>query len=411
MDLHEFVERRKTYLPPPARKGQDHPQGWEPGVVWSGSEGTITSRPQEAAVPQWDELLASWGFDPELYMVLDDTVEFRAWDANLGRDPDTQEPCVRTLYYFKAKVTSRVPGITPVDARELIDRVRKHKPRTRTTLPTDGCAMVACLSDWQLGKPDGDGTEGTVERILASLDNLVLRLKELKRVGRPVSTLYLALMGDITENCDNNYATQTFTVELNRRDQELLALDLLMKHITTLAPHVERLVVTAVGGNHGEHRRNGKKFTNDADNSDVTLAEQAAIVTSHNPDAYQHVTYVIPDDDLVVVLNIAGTTVAFSHGHLANRGTGSTEKARAWWSGQVFGNQSAADAQLLITAHYHHFAACAFAEGRSWLQCPTQDGGSKWYSDVAGVGNSPTGMLTFCLSEDRPGFWHDLAIV
>lgn len=411
--LRDFVEARKNYLPPADRRAaREHPSGWEPGVRWEGTEGEIISRPQADPNPHWEELLASWGFDPDKYKVLDDTIEFRCWDANLGRDPDTQKPQVQTLYYFKAKIVAKVPGLRTKDVDYLLADIRKFKPRKplRGQI-TNGVAMVACLSDWQLGKADGDGTEGTVRRILASLDGLVQRLREMKKVGRPVETLYLALLGDITENCWGNYESQTFTVELNRRDQELLALDLAMRHVTTLAPLVDKLVITAVGGNHGENRKNGKSSaTDDGDNSDVALAEKMAIVTSHNKAAFDNVSYVIPDDELVVVLDVAGTTVAFTHGHLARSGAGSTKKQESWWQGQVWGNKAAADAQVLVTAHYHHFASSDF-NSRTWFQAPTQDGASKWFDDMTGCGGSPTGMLTLCFSNGNPGRWHDLQIV
>lgn len=411
--LREFVEARKNYLPPPKRPSdREHPQGWEPGVRWEGTEGEIISRPLDTPDPKWDELLASWGFDPEKYQVLDDTIEFRCWDANLGRDPETRKPQVRTLYYFKAKITARVPGLRLKDCDVLLEDIRRFKPSKRPAGQIDsGVAMVAALSDWQLGKADGDGTEGTIKRILASLDGLVNRLREMKKLGRPVETLVLALMGDLTENCWGNYESQLFTVELNRRDQELLALDLAMRHVTTLAPLVDNLVITAVGGNHGENRKNGKSSaTDDADNSDVALAEKMAVVTSHNKAAFANVSYVIPDDDLVVVLDVAGTTVAFTHGHLARSGSGSAKKQESWWQGQVWGNKAAADARVLITAHYHHFASGDF-NSRSWFQAPTQDGGSRWFDNMTGCGDSPTGMLTLCFSNGKPGRWHDLQIV
>ena len=48
---------------------------------------------------------------------------------------------------------------------------------------------------------------------------------------------------------------------------------------------------------------------------------------------------------------------------------------------------------MLTTAHYHHFAATE-THGRLWLQCPSMDGGSRWFTDATGQHSSP-GTLTY----------------
>ena len=47
--------------------------------------------------------------------------------------------------------------------------------------------MIVCLSDWQMGKRDGDGTKGIVARI------------ELRKSGVDLAHLYVVGLGDIVE--------------------------------------------------------------------------------------------------------------------------------------------------------------------------------------------------------------------
>jgi len=84
---------------------------------------------------------------------------------------------------------------------------------------------------------------------------------------------------------------------------------------------------------------------------DVAIFEDLAEICVENPDVYGHVSFVIPRDELVVTLDMAGTTVALIHGHQV-RGKGGVE---AWWKGQALGRLPAGDADILINAHFHTF--------------------------------------------------------
>src|SRR5690606_30317931 len=49
-------------------------------------------------------------------------------------------------------------------------------------------------------------------------------------------------------------------------------------------------------------------------------------------------------------LDIHGTILAVAHGHQANN----PDRIPQWWANQVHGGQPAADADILLTAHFHH---------------------------------------------------------
>ena len=204
-------------------------------------------------------------------------------------------------------------------------------------------------------------------------------------------------MGDLVENCGGNYPSQTFTVELNRREQMKVARRLIRDALIEWSKHVNKIVVSAVAGNHGENRQNGKAFTGDGDNDDVALFEQLAETFSMNEN-FDHISFVIPDDKLTVVLDIDGTLIGFNHGHKATRGPTAQKKQELWWTDQTFGGQPVGDADILVTGHYHRFSIVDLGP-KIHIQCPAMDGGSKWWQDVTGK-QAKTGTVTFLIGKE-----------
>lgn len=385
-----LLDDARAKNPEPARrKTPEHPKGWEPGVVWDGTKGTVTTAPLTGKPDNWDHLLRVWDLDPALYEVIE-PVQYRAWDA---QTPDG----LTRLYYYRATIRSRVHG-RAADIDELIREVKRYKPR-KAAAPTGDSAFVVPISDLQLGKPDGDGTEGTMRRFLDRIPLIKARYRELRKIGRPLGTLYIVGLGDIIESCDGHYPMQSYGVQLNRRDQSRLARHLIKQAIKEWAPDFERVVVPAVGGNHGENRKDGKAFTDFADNEDVAIFEEVAEAFAENP-AFGHVSFVIPNDDLTLTLNIAGTIVGFAHGHQA-KGTGAKGKPHTkvgeWWKGQIAGRQPIGDADLLVSGHFHYLAL--ERDGfRTHLQVPAMDGGSDWFRNTSGKDTMP-GIATFVVTD------------
>lgn len=378
-----------------SRPRASHPQGWEPGVAFERGQQVITSGPVPVdGSVVWDDELRRWGFDPAEVEVVE-PARVSAWEGQAKGGGTV------TLRAFKAAVRTRTgSGTTDVDA--LCREIARHRPAKRTP-PTGELAFVVALADWQIGKPDGDGTTGTVARVLAGIDAVTARVREMRRLGRPVGTLYVVGLGDIIENCGDHYSMQAFGVELNLVEQVRVARRLIVKALTTWAPLFERVVVPVVPGNHGENRKGGKAFTDFADNHDVAVFEQAAAVLEANPDAYGHVRFVFPTGmDLTVTLDIAGTTTALAHGHQFRGGS----KAQAWWAGQAHGMQPPGDATLLLSGHYHHLRV-EQSGAKTWVQAPALDGGSTWWTGQTGQ-DSPPGILTMTVGA---GGWGDLAVV
>ena len=86
---------------PKAKK--DYPTGFEPGVKWDekSKKGTATTEGLPKKITSWDFLLEEWGFNPEEFEVDGDTVQYRAWDTNMGQG-NTQR-----MHYYKVDIIKK----------------------------------------------------------------------------------------------------------------------------------------------------------------------------------------------------------------------------------------------------------------------------------------------------------------
>jgi len=399
--LRSTVEKGKQRVAEAERKNKKpaaHPKGWEPGFSIEGDSGTIVTRPTPElhAPDDWADVMSIWGLDPEKFEVVG-PVQFRAWDTNVG------EGNIETMYYCKASIQQKSALQMGIDYSELLEGIKSFKPNKQSF---DGeAAMVVCLADWQIGKAlQGkeleSGTEATISRILQMKADIVTRTKNLRKMGYEIGTLYVAGLGDLVEGCSNHYPNQTFTVDLNSRDQNKVARRLIRDCLIEWSKIYDDVIVTAVGGNHGEINRNSgnKAFTDDGDNNDVAVFECVAEVMAVNEEAFGHVKFLLPADELYVTLDINGTYVGFAHGHKAGGGASPQIKQKNWWRDMTFNQSALADADVLVTGHYHHFSVVDHGP-KIHLQSPAMDGGSLWWNNIGG-GISKDGTLTFVITGD-----------
>jgi len=306
------------------------------------------------------------------------------------------------------------------DLTALCKFIENKKP-AKPTLPTGEKAMLLLLADWQMGKMEGGGSQLIVDRLVIFQDRSMARLKDLKKLGHVINTVYLVGLGDLIEQCAGHYAMQTANTDLDRREQMRIARRLIMRHVDLLVDAGYNVVLGAVPGNHGENRNAfGKAFTSWTDNDDLAIFDGVAEICKHNPERYANVS--IPfgaiSEDLTMTLDIAGVICAFAHGHTFRNGSsknwvktnGSIGKIESWWQGQVMGNQPVSKAQILFCGHLHHFVSSS-ATGRQVFMAPAADGGSHWITSTAGV-NCPPGMLSLLVGADCGPFgWSDLQIL
>lgn len=390
--LNEILEFAKLQTAPipdsPRRAVGQYPRGFEPGVTYEGDRWTITPEPQQGPLADWSNVLIEMGFDPEMFEIIQ-PVQSRIWTVpNSSGEP-------QKLFYYKANVRqkSSKAGIDDSDFELLKKEIKSYKPAKKKKVGGED-ALVVCLSDWQMGKKDGDGTRGTIDRVMRLGDQVVERVEELRAAGKKCGTLYVVGMGDLIENCDGFYPMQQFNVELNKRNQRLVVRRLIVELLKKWSPLFDRVVVAAIAGNHGEERKNGKAYTDFADNIDIAVIEDVYDIFKENS-AYKHFTWVLPTDHkLELVLSIAGHIVAFAHGHqFRGGGGGIQQKAVAWWKDAMYAFEPAGDATILTSAHYHHFQLLQDGK-RTWIQCPSLEGGSDWYRNVKSKKSEP-GTLVY----------------
>lgn len=395
-----MADRKNPHVSAPKREA--HPKGWVPGVEENGDSAVAVSVPvlADESRPTDEQLIVGWNMDPAEWEIVGE-VNCRRW----------QTYDERWLHYYKANLSRR--SKVSVDVEDLCSRIGRRRPRAPwKTAHTGGYGLVVAAADWQVGKGDGDGVQGTMDRLTEMTGKVEDRIDALGRMGVNIEVVYLCGMGDLGEACAGHYAQQAFRTQLNRRDQRKVIRWAIDGALDTWSRKVSRVEVHVVGGNHGENRQEGKSFTDFADNDDVAVFEDLAFAYSKNPSRYGNVSFFLPNDDLTLSFAHEGTIVALAHGHQAGFTTGGdpAKKIENWWKNQMFGmpDSPVGAADILITAHYHN-PWMRRSSRRTHFGCPALDGGSDWFRNAAGA-DSPPGTLTFVLGPDGTG-WSNMEIL
>jgi len=376
------------------------PREGQPSVDWDGNAGSLTTGPLDKQPDSWDALISDWGLDPAEVQVVAGSVQIRAWDANVGKGE------IKRLRYYKAQLERRCPTVDTEDIEELKRALMRRKPLApANTGTTTGGTRIVLLSDWQLGKGDGDGVEGTVKRIALGLDMAARQAKNCDRI-------VLAGLGDLVEQCTGHYSGQAFTVQLDRREQIRFARRLILRAVDTFS-RIAPVDVVCVPGNHGENREGGKAFTRTSDNDDCAVFEQVADIVAET-DRYPDVQFGFPCDDYpdTVTIHANGVGVAFNHGTEAAKASGgSTEKKlENWIKGQLADIDNPLNGcQVFCFGHKHYSIVNEGMGNRLILQSPASDGGSEWYKKRTGA-CGPPGMMAFTVGDFAHRVWGDLAL-
>lgn len=386
------------------------PEGWKPGVNWDGRVGKITSSTQDTPLSDWGPILLERGLDPEYYEIDGDTIKWCSYDG-WGKD-ENGETYSKICYSYRADIRLKKPLGEEVEASQL-DVYGLYAEARKTKLPKripDGdSTLLVALSDWQIGNPDGGGTEAQILS-LAQLPALVeRRVRQLRKSGVKIGTIALVGLGDLFENCDGFYRNQEFSVELDMRSQERVIREGVFRMVETVAKLAPKVIVGAVGGNHGEKRNGGSKYTTTkADNTDVSVFEQVYDMCAQNPKAFGHLDWRIPNDDLAISMNLSGQHVAFTHGHIPKSRGSAMQTMWGWWEKQTLGRYypGVADANVLVVGHYHHLNVKEQL-GRAILIAPSLTDVNAYYGDQQGVSTVP-GTLTMVFDENG---WDHMSVL
>lgn len=402
----KFSELEKTSTEAdPTTNNQPAPKGWEPGVVWDGKSGEITTPALQEPPTNWDDLLKERGLDPQRYEVVGDTMRWCSFDG-WKRDAPDEKAYSALCYSYKAQIRLRKGTSDDPSLEELYKEARKTKqPKTQKTQGQS--TLVIALSDFQIGNSDGGGIQTQIDALSALPDLIGDRLKELKKIGAEIGTTCVAGLGDLVEGTCGYYASQEFRVELDRREQTRVVRRSIRDILKAVSGNTEKVIATAVPGNHGENRKNGKAYTRPSDNDDVAVFEQVAEILSENP-TYDNIGFKLPGDGIAISLELSEQIISFTHGHIAKmRGT-PANSLWEWWKDQAHGRHypHLANSNILVSGHYHHLNVKQ-QEGRTLFICPSLTNVGDYYADSKGVNTVP-GTLTFTLN---PTGWDNLKIL
>ena len=401
--LNQFLELYQDKESNKKLAKQKYPIGWQPHAEYDpkSNKGTLVSRGTQEQEPEFATLLLEWGFDPEEYEIVGN-LQVRTWDMNMGGG-ETQQ-----AWYYKADIRKKIPSLD-TDYGQLLKEIKSYKPKT-APVKKGNTAFMYYVADWQMGKRDGEGSEGIVSKVLDSLTTANARLKELQKTGHKIDEVYVIGLGDIVENCNLSgwYSSQVWNTDLHLRDQITVARRLLWKIVKNFADQNYTVVLSGVTSNHGQNRSGKQSLTTEElDNLDLQILEQVGDLAYES--TYKNIKVVVPDSPHLL-LDVKGYAMGFTHGHLTAGGGTPAKKIENWWKGQMFGLNEAGDnpvgvARMIVHGHYHHFTAVQQG-GRTIMGVPAMSP-SDDFQTRTGYSTS-MGVVTMTVTKDG---WDNLKIL
>ena len=382
------------------------PKGWEPGVKYEPSGDMLVTTPPtsdlDGGQDEWRALVTAMGLTvPDGYRVR--LVEAKHDPAAWQRDAVGEDAVTRPVWRLRFAVEPDPGSAEDTDLAAIAAMIRTHKRKPPE--PRDGkpSSFVVVPADWQVGKTGSNGgTEELVERVLAQFDRMEQRVKDLRRLGYALNTGYWLDAGDIIEGF-SNVAAQHQTNDLAMTRQIRVARRLSLEGIGRLSRMHKAVTAASCGSNHCQVRIGKDRANDPGDDWGLEILTQVADSYALNPEVYGHVEFRVPERwRESLALEIEGRIVGLTHGHQAKPG-----QLASWWRGQSHGRQPVADADILVSGHYHSLLIQHTGNGRTHFQAPTSDAGSDWFTNNTGE-VSQAGLLTFVVTPDG---WEALDIL
>lgn len=376
---------------------QSAPAGWSPGVVYQ-SDGsrlvTLPPTPAMADEASWAAAVEALGVSvPDGYRVR--LVEAKYDPAAWHRDAEGGDAVTRPIWRYRFLVEV---APTRIDVDDLLKSVkRRQTPKTQTS-STEVASFVFATGDLQLGKPDGDGSAGTVQRFFDSLDRSVTRYKTLRKRGQ-VGPVVLPWLGDCLEGTTSQGGNLIARLDLTITEQLRVYRRLMAEQVSAFAALSDDVTVPVVPGNHDEAVRVGNQMATRYDDSwAIEGASQVADVMAAK--GYD-IKWLFPDKDgLHVTLDVQGTRLGLLHGH-QTRG-----KMQTWLANKAMSRDAIGTADVVISGHFHHLRLEQMGP-TTWMQTGALDGGSTWWAHKGGL-DAPPAAITFITAG---GVWSGLEIV
>lgn len=350
----------------------------------------IPNAPEAKTQAEFNDIVADLGVPiPEGYEL--QLVEARKNMAAWTRDSVNQELAVtRPNWTYRFKV---VRTAFTYQVKEFRDYAQSLKRKPKAADGPGNRAVVVAYADPQIGKAQhtGGGTVDTEHRVA----DLFYRAQDYVK-GQKAKSIVFGDLGDACENTQNS-AAQRSTNDLSFPEQIRVARRLFMYGADMFSRMADEMTIFGVSSNHMQWRENGKAIgTANADfGLDIVASVQDAL--SLNQDAYGHVKFAYPESYReTLVLNIAGLNTGFFHGHQSNN----SDAIPKFIAGQIAGRQALAQAELFVSGHFHSFRQQTILGGLTWLQCPSADNGSDWFTNLSGIWSKP-GLLVFTVEDGK----------
>ena len=356
------------------------PQEWRARLDIGTDGGYFVSTPKTAGdLPDAVELFKEFELDPSVWTVV--SVRKSRWQRFDGEWLEAARVSVKPANQVRAE--------SQLDIEQLLHEVSKWRPKAGQKQETGNLTALYAIGDTQYGKDGGNGTEGTVRRVLEAIDSSLIRHKELLKIGRNIGSVCLPQLGDCIEGSTSQNGKVLGRSDLGITAQVRLGRRILLNWVKAFAPIAEKVIVPAVPGNHDETHR--MLLTDPTDSWQLDIVASVQDICAENP-ALAHIEFRYPErDNSTLAIDLNGVIVGLAHGH-------QSRNAAQWWQGQATGKTPIGSADILLTGHYHHFLANQVGP-RLWIQVPAMDGGSAWFRNAKGL-ESPTGIVSLVVGDE-----------
>ena len=353
---------------------KDIPDAWRPRSEIGNDGGFIVSTPRpDGNTPGAEEIIREANLNPE------------EWAVTSHRRSRWQRYDGEWLESFKISVVPVKSSIAnDFDAEKLIESMMNWRPESSTDFEGDLTAVYS-LGDTQYGKDD---TPAIVDRVLRSFGEAVEHHKFLQSKYK-IGQIALPQLGDCIEGMTSQKGKVMGRHDIGVAQQVQVGRRILMNQIKAMAPFASKIIVPVVPGNHDEVQRFLVSRPEDSWQIEIVRAVEDACL--ENEFLKDRVEFRYPaKDDSTLAVNLSGTLYGMAHGHQAR-------DMVKWWSGQVMGRCSVANADILNVGHLHHYDVQSVGM-RLFIQNPAMDNGSSWFRDKSGLESHP-GITSLVVGE------------
>ena len=308
------------------------PEAWRPRSEIGTDGGYVISTPRpDGNTPGAEEILREAKLDPSEWVVV--SHRRSRWQTYNGD----------WLESFRVNVVPIKEHSAPdYDLEQVLDSVSKWKPGKTVDSPGDLTAVYS-VGDTQYGKDD---TPAIIDRVFKSFSEAVEHHKYLTK-KYSIGQIALPQLGDCIEGMTSQKGKVMGRHDIGVSEQVRVGRRMLIAQIKAMAPLASKIIVPVVPGNHDEVQRFLVSRPEDSWQIDVVASVED--ICKENDFLKDRVEFRYPAaDDSTITVNLSGTLYGMAHGH-------QSRDMVKWWSGQVMGRCSVADAEILNVGHLHHY--------------------------------------------------------